>query len=321
MSVVRPLLFAACLVAVACTTSAPPTGPGPVPPMATGPCGLSAAPSFADHVIWIWMENHDYADVIGASAAPYATDLAARCAVVTDFHSVGSPSLPNYIAAASGSTQGITDNDVPLAHPIGVPNIFSLVKASGREWRSYQESAPGNCSSATTALYAVKHDPAPYFTNIAVDCLSWDVPMGTTSSGNFLSDLNAGHLPAFASITPNLCNDTHDCSVATGDQWLAAWIPKIVAAPNYVAGDTAIFIVWDEGRAADHVPAIIVSPFTRVGAVSNTRFDHYSLLKTTEQLLGLSPNLANASSATSMLAVFFSGSIGVPQRIIERFEF
>jgi len=52
-----------------------------------------------------------------------------------------------------------------------------------------------------------------------------------------------------------------------------------------------------------HVPTIVISPTTPVGATSATFFDHYSLLGTTEQLLGL-PRLASASSATTMTAAF-----------------
>jgi phospholipase C len=288
--------------------------PGNPQPNSTTPCGTSGASSVADRVIWIWMENHDYASVIGASDAPYENALASKCALLTNYHSISSPSLPNYIAATSGSTQGIGDNNPPSAHPLDAVNLFSQVKASGRQWRSYQENAPANCSSATTALYAVKHDPAPYYTNLAGDCGNWDVPMGTTSGGTFLSDLNAGALPTFTFITPNLCNDTHDCSVNTGDQWLASWVPKILDGPNYRAGHTVLFLIWDEGSATDRIPAIVVSPFTKAGLSTGTRFDHYSLLKTTEQLLGLNTNLGNAANAASMIPEIFSSSAITIQR-------
>ena len=299
------------LVLGAACQSVPPNGPGGPPqgnpqPSSTHPCGTAISAPVAEHVIWIWMENRDYAHVIGASEAPYENALAAKCGLLTNYHSVAKPSLPNYIAATSGSTQGIADNEPPSVHPLGVANLFSQIKATGRQWRSYQESAPGNCSSATTTLYAVKHDPAPYYTNLASDCASWDVPMGTTSGGNFLSALNAGALPAFTFITPNLCNDTHDCPVNTGDQWLASWVPKILDGPNYRDGNTVLFLMWDEGLVTDRIPAIVVSPFTRIGMTTDTRFDHYSLLKTTEQLLGIMPHLGNAASATSMIAELFA---------------
>jgi hypothetical protein len=298
----------------ACTTVLPPE-PTPAffvqPREVTGACGTSPGPVVVHHVIWIWMENHDYVDIIGSSSSPYVNELALLCGLATNYNTIAKPSLPNYIAAASGSTQGIADNDSPSAHRLTVPSIFSQVKDAGMQWRSYQESAPRNCPSESAGLYAVRHDPAPYFTNLAADCVNWDVPMGTTTSGAFLADLNAGALPAFSFITPNLCNNTHDCPILTGDQWLASWIPKIVTAPNYKSGHTVIFLTWDEGVATSHVPAIVISPFTRWGASSSARFDHYSLLRTTEELLGVPVGLGNAASAASMRAAFFSGGTSV----------
>ena len=282
-----------------------PSGPGPDPQ--SGPCGTTTRPAAVDHVIWIWMENHDTSEVIGAGAAPYINQLASLCGLATNYNGVDHPSLPNYIASVSGSTQGIIDNGPPAVHPLNVPSLYSQLRSLGRQWRNYEESAPGNCPSDSLGLYAVRHDPAPYFTNIADDCQNWDVPMGTTTSGIFLNDLSAGGLQAFSFITPDVCNDTHDCAVEVGDSWLASWIPKILSGPNYRAGNTAIFIVWDEGNTGNHVPAVVISPFTPVGAVSNTRFDHYSLLRTTGELLGLPTHLLNANAATSMRSAFFGG--------------
>jgi len=82
--------------------------------------------------------------------------------------------------------------------------------------------------------------------------------MGTTTAGNFLSDLANDALPAFSFVTPNLCNDTHDCPVATGDAWLQSWLAKILASPGYQAGTTVIFLTWDEddGSASNRVATI-----------------------------------------------------------------
>jgi phosphatidylinositol-3-phosphatase len=136
------------------------------------------------HVVWIWMENRDYAEVIGSGAAPYENQLAAQCGVAANYTAIGAPSLPNYIAAISGSTQGISDNNPPASHPLNVASLYSQLATAGLQWRNYEESAPSNCPSVDFGQFAVRHDPAPYFTNIAAACANWDVPMGTTSGGN-----------------------------------------------------------------------------------------------------------------------------------------
>jgi phosphatidylinositol-3-phosphatase len=273
----------------------------PTPPPPSAPCGTATTPrSTYTHVIWIFMENHPYSQIIGnTTAAPYENQLAGQCGLATNYHAVTHPSLPNYIAATSGDYWGIADDDPPSSHPLSVPSIYSQVKRAGLTWRDYEESAPGNCPRAPSGTYAVKHDPAPYYTGIRSDCANWDVPMGTISSGAFLTDLDNGTLPAFAFVTPNRCNDTHDCSIQTGDAWLKSWVPKIVSSSAYESGKTVLFLTWDEddGSSSNHVPTIVVSSTTPAGTRSATSFTHYSLLKTTEQLLGIGTYLAHAGDA------------------------
>ena len=284
------------------------TGPAQPPPVG-GPCGTRATPPgrYA-HVIWIVMENHAYSQVIGSASAPYENQLAGQCGLATNYKAVTHPSLPNYIAMTSGDTQGVSDDNPPSSHPLSAASIFSQVKAAGLTWRSYEEAMPSNCYLGSSGRYAVKHNPAAYFVPIRSDCAVWDVPMGTTSGGAFLNDLSANTLPAFSFVTPDMCNDTHDCGVGTGDSWLQGWIPKIVASPAYQSGNTAIVLTWDEDdfTTVNQVATIVISPTTTPGTRSATAFNHYSLLKTTEQMLGISTYLGHAGDAgtTSMRSAF-----------------
>lgn len=246
------------------------------------------------------MENKPYGSVIGSASAPYENALAKDCGLAGNYHGVTHPSLPNYIAATGGSTFGIVDDANPAAHQLSAESIFGQLSAHGLNWRSYEESMPAACAQSPSGEYAVKHNPAAYFISIRSACMADDVPLG----GNLDRDIASGTLPSFAFVTPNLCDDTHDCSVRTGDNWLANWIPKIVAGPNYRAGNTLVVLTWDEGvRSGNQIPTIVVAPTVPVGTVSGQRFDHYSLLRTTEDLLGL-PRLANAAGAPSLAAAF-----------------
>jgi hypothetical protein len=269
----------------------------PAPPA----CGLKAGPpaTYA-HVIWIWMENHSLDDVIGH--ARYLTQLAQGCGLATDYTAITHPSLPNYIAATSGDTQGVTDDLGPTSHPLNVQSIFGQASSAG----SYEESMPSNCSFGSPGKYAVRHNPETYYTPVAAACAVDDVPLGTNKSGALATAVANDTLPAFTFITPNLCDDMHDCSVSKGDAWLRRWIPQIVAGPGYQSGNTAIFVVWDEddGSQSNIVPAIVVSPYTTPGTTSATAFTHYSLLRTTEELLGIGTYLRNAASAPSMRSAF-----------------
>ena len=79
-----PILVAGLAPLVAMSTAKPAD--------AAGPCGtVSTAPAYT-HVIWIWMENHSFSDVIGnTSQAPYINTLAGECGLATNYHNLSSP--------------------------------------------------------------------------------------------------------------------------------------------------------------------------------------------------------------------------------------
>jgi phosphatidylinositol-3-phosphatase len=283
-------------------------------------CGRTAKPPTTwAHVVWIWMENQDYPNVVGSSQAPYENgSLIADCGLATNYHNITHPSLPNYLAATSGAI--LAHNDCgPDSCPTSAPSLFAQLSAAGKSWRAYQESMPTNCSHANAGDYAARHNPPVYYTPVAADCARFDMPMGDAGSGNLAGDLRAGSLPDFSFITPNLCNDTHDCGVSTGDRWLADWVPRIIDSPAYRSGNTVLVVTWDEGSSGGgkdcatntsldgcHIPAIVVSPSTPSGTRSDVLFNHYSLLKTTEELLGLPATLGQAAdpATASMRGAF-----------------
>ena len=245
------------------------------------------------------MENKTWDQVLGnSSSAPYETGLAHQCGTATHYASVGRPSLPNYIGATSGSTQGISDDNAPSAHPITGDNLFRQVRAAGGSERSYDEAMTSSCQLSSSGQYAVKHNPAPYYTggDDRRACQADDV-----SFAAFAGDVAQGRLPTFAFVTPDLCNDTHDCDVKTGDAWLAQHLPDLLKSPTYRSGTTAVFVIWDEETP---MPNLIIAPSTHPGTVVTSSIDHYALLRTTEELLGLPTSLGAAASAPSLRAAF-----------------
>jgi hypothetical protein len=112
------------------------------------------------------------------------------------------------------------------------------------------------------------------------------------------TDLATGSLARFTVVVPDICNDTHDCPVATGDRWLEQWVTAVTASSTFAQGRTALFVVWDEPTP---MPFLAVAPSIRPGTVVKPAVDHYALLRTTEELLGL-PVLGTARTAPSMRA-------------------
>jgi phosphatidylinositol-3-phosphatase len=304
-------LLTAALTAVGVIVAA--LGTTPVASAATDPCGTEPTPPMYQHVIWIWMENHSFSDIIGnTSQAPFINTLAGECGLATNYHNITHPSLPNYVGATSGLalsglTQFSTDCNPGTLCSTSAPSIFG----QGESWKAYQESMPGNCFKSNSGEYAVRHNPPPYFTSLAT-CGSFDVPYTQLAT-----DLANNTLPAFSFITPNLIDDMHDGTIKQGDTWLSTELPKILSSSAYTSGTTAVFVTWDEGTGGStrancagnttdnscHVATIVVSPSTVAGSTSTTLFNHYSLLGTTEQLLG-EPLLGQAASNPTMTSAF-----------------
>lgn len=283
---------------------------------AAGPCGTAASAPAYKHVVWVWMENHSFNDIIGSSQAPYLNSLASQCGLATNYHNISHPSLPNYLAATSGLSRSVFGG-LPLTSYLDCnPGFLCETSASsifgqGESWKAYQETMPSNCDKSNSGEYAARHNPPAFYTSLS-GCSTSDVPYP-----HLAMDLANNTLPAFSFITPNLMDDMHDGTIAQGDSWLKSHLPAILASKAYTSGTTVVFITFDEGSGGDvaegcetntsdqscHVPTFVISPSTRAGTKSATLFNHYSLLGTAEQLLGL-PRLRQASSATTMTAAF-----------------
>jgi hypothetical protein len=264
-------------------------------------------------VVWIWFENHGYDEIVGSAAAPFINrTLIAGCGLATNAHNETHPSLPNYIAATSGLPPGrlgrwATDCNATAGCLTRAPSLFGQAAS----WGAYAESMPKPCVHWFTGPYAASHNPAVYYRALA-DCPLHDVPYARLQQ-----DLDADTLPAFVFVTPNMCHDMHNCPVETGDAWLAHAMRALVASAAYQRGTMAIFVTVDEGEHGRsdhctfnthdpgcHIPIIVVAPSTPAGTRSNALFNHYSLLRTTEEMLGITDYLGGARNAHSMRAAF-----------------
>jgi hypothetical protein len=256
---------------------------GSASPASPGPCGTGVRPPTTyRHVLVVVLENKSFSQV--ARSSPYLNGLARRCGLAASYRAITHPSLPNYLALTSGGTQGVTSDCTDCRSK--ARSIFGQL---GSGWRSYLEGMPGvGYRGSSSGDYAMKHNPAAYFERVDAAYATRAVPLGTLQAGPLIRDLRRNTLPRFGLIVPDLCHDEHDCSIADGDAWLADWLPVILASRAYRSGGTALFVTYDEGTYADNtVYTVVVSPSTPSGLVVRKPFDHYSLLRTIEQILGL----------------------------------
>jgi phosphatidylinositol-3-phosphatase len=248
--------------------------------------------STTSHVIVVVMENKEDAEVIGNSAAPYANQLARRYGRATQSYAIRHPSLPNYLALTSGSTHGI-DSDCTDCRVAGA-NIVDQLQARGISWRAYLEGQPGTCFKGSAAGgYAKKHNPFAYYDDIVG---SPSRCRNLVGFGRLASDLRQGHLPTYSWLSPNLCDDTHDCGVGAGDGFLRRTIPALL---RELGPQGFLVLTWDEGNSdqgccgaaarGGHVATILAGPDVRPGSTDAEPVDHYGVLATIESALGLAP--------------------------------
>ena len=266
----------------------PVPSPTPFPPSAT-PTPL--IPNFT-HIIMIVLENREFGSVIGNDEMGYFNELAREYTLLTQYYAIRHPSLPNYLAMIAGDTLGV-DSDCEDCFQ-NAPILPDQIEASGRTWKTYQEDMPHACFVGSRLNYAQKHNPFIYFDSIRLNADRCE--RGVVPYSELDADLAAGKLPDFIFITPNMCNDAHDCPLNIADIWLGKQVPYLMAYPGFQKGGL-IVLTWEEGQG-DHgccgfdpgggrVATVLISPKAKNGFEDPTPYTHFSLLKTIETAWGL----------------------------------
>jgi phosphatidylinositol-3-phosphatase len=286
------------LVAVGCTSSGSGGGQaGSTPPPAasssvagtSSPTDLVPTPA---HTVVVMMENHAYSEVIGSSAAPFLNQLGREGAVFTHSYAITHPSEPNYLALFSGSTHGVTDDSCPVE--LTAPNLAADLMAAGKTFAGYAEDLPKVGSPVCSAgEYARKHVPWADFRN---------VPASVSRPFTSFPATGFSKLPTVSFVIPNLCDDMHDCGVATGNAWLRAHLRSY--ASWAMTHDSLLIITWDEddGSQSNQIPTIFVGQQVQPGRYGE-RITHYSVLATIEAAYGL-PRDGNAANSAPIATIW-----------------
>jgi phosphatidylinositol-3-phosphatase len=187
----------------------------------------------------------------------------------------------------------------------------------------------GDSTSPPAFDYADRHNPFIYYPDIVGDnarCQAHDVPYADSSAG-LAADIAANTVPGFGFITPDTCHDGHDSPCANGDPgglvsadaWLQSNVPPLLAYLN--AHNGLLIITFDEGSPSDlsgcchggpggqqgeggRVGLVALGPGVKAGQVVHTAYDHASLMRTVEDLFGISAYLNNAAVSSPMSDLF-----------------
>lgn len=267
------------------------------------------------HVFLIMMENTGYDTLIGNPNAPFINAAAANYGLATNAYGVTHPSQPNYIAATSGSTNGVADDNDTT---IDVPNIVDQLEATSKTWKAYMQSY----SLCTTQLdhacgnqlYERKHNPFVSYLDVQTNPARM---ANLVDYSQFATDLASGQVADYIWISPDQCHDMHgrfdpgdscdfsqvDGLIAAGDAFLQSAVSAIMHSSAWT-GNSVIFITWDEsdftnsgfngfgddsgccdsipGEGGGHVMTITISHSDHRARRSDDPYNHYSILATIE---------------------------------------
>jgi hypothetical protein len=285
------------------------TGVSPTPPPTTGLFG---------HVAIVAEENTNYSSVT-SSSMPYLFGLMSQYGLATQYYANTHPSIGNYFMLTTGQILTNDDAQTPSSFPVSVDNVVRELVASGKTWKAYAESLPsvgyiGGDSTSGGGQYYVRHVPIAYLS---------DVQNSSTERQNLVpftqlaQDLSSGSLPKFSFITPNGCDDAHDCGLSTADNWLKNNIDPLIKNSVFQK-DGLLIIIFDESsndnsNGGGRVVSTLISPaFSKLGYQSITLYQHESVLRLMLEGLGVTLLPSAASTAPAMWEFFNTTGGGTP---------
>ncbi len=287
-----------------------------------------------DHVIVFIFENKGFRDIIGNPDAPFINRIGERHGLLTDYHAMAHPSLPNYAALVSGKTDGAHSDD-PRQRFSDRTVVESMV-LKGFSVKGYFQGLPspgflGDEYPPKKPLYVVRHNPFFLFPRMR-SSPEWRqriVPIGQLKR-----DLESGHLPSLSIVVGDLCHDMHGgkaCSehsqsslVQSGDRFLKGWVDRIRQSSEWRQKRTAVIVTWDEGRYpvwqrvansvhrkyprgwGGRVPLLVFTSFEKGPRTLGGYEDHRRLVRTIGAIFGIPDSMGG--SGKTLPPELFTGS-------------
>jgi phosphatidylinositol-3-phosphatase len=319
------LCLAASLTLPGCAPGPTSTSPSPGARVSPSPAAHPSQVPHLSHVALVVLENTSYDKALHD---PAFAALAAKGALLRRYYAVAHHSLPNYLALTSGATAtDKTQADCPKFDcSLSDPSVATQLDTAGLTWQGYFGATTEPCRTPVPGQedpyqkgYVTHHNPFAYYPALGAN------PSGGTAAcqahlrplGELGDDAGAGKLPSFSMLVADSCEDGHDgpCAdgrpggIRTAGQWVTAAANTVIKSPAWSA-NSAFVIVFDESDAGDNtgccghsqgggrVAGVVLSGMIAPGTVSDHPYDHYSLLRTIEDGLGLAGHLGGAGTPT-----------------------
>jgi hypothetical protein len=265
----------------------------------------------------VYLENKGYTDIVGSPNAPYLNSIINAYGFGSNYYALTHPSDPNYYPILGGTDFG-TNFNCP-ANCFDAPNLADNIEAAGKTWAGYAEGGGGYTTPTDRlpflAFSDIYNDPARVAahlfdltqlgSDLAVPAMApnfvWFAADDGTNMEGPTDTLDGVIRWALSQLT------THQYNVAAGDAWLQDTLPVILDSATWQdpLQRSAIVITFDEdynnlstgiGNQGNHIVTVVIPSQGAVSSgmrqghfVADDHNNHYSLLRTIEDALGLPP--------------------------------
>ena len=232
------------------------------------------------HIVVVVLENTKFKD---AKATPFLGGLAQKGALLTNYKGVVHPSQPNYIAMISGNTHGILTN---IDANLDKLHLGDLLEDAGLSWKAYAEGYPGNgFLGSKSGRFVRKHVPFLSFKSVQS---SPQRLARVVDAWEFAKDQKYNTLPSFSMVIPDQDNNGHDTNVARASYSMSTFLSPMINDPE-IMKDTLLVVTFDEDDGSDgnKVYTVFLGAGVKVNSTSKQDYNHYSLLRTIEEIYKL----------------------------------
>lgn len=296
--------------------------------MTPGPAGAgppsnaqsSSVPQFGNEFLLV-LENNNYSSEVGSPNMPYLNSLINKYGLATNYYATTHPSIGNYFSLTTGEILTNNEGETPSSFPVSNDNIIRELIKAGKTWKDYAESIPSvGYLGGDSGNYYVRHNPIAYFTDVNCGTSACLVQaQNIVPFTQLATDISNNMLPDFGYIVPNVCDDAHDCSLATADNWLKNNIAPLINTPAFQKNGLLVIITDEDENIGNSCPTtgstssncggqvatVVISPLLKSSGIKiSTFYNHFCLLRTLMQGLGLT-TFPGVSSSSTALANFF----------------
>lgn len=284
-----------------------------------------------DHVFMVYLENKGVGQIVGSPNAPNINSLIDQYGYASNYYGLTHPSDPNYYPIIGASDFGFNYNCPSNCFPVGTPNLADSIEAAGLNWAGYMDGGGGYSDPTDRlpflAFTDIYNDPDRVAAHLFdLSQLGADLEDPSTAP-NFVwfsadDETNMEGPTDFPGgifhWVLGFLSPAHQYNVKAGDEFLQGPVETIMDSATWQSPDerSIIVVTFDEdynnittgvGNEGNHIVTVVIPNQAAIDSgmrdghfVADDHYNHYSLLRTIEDSLGVGPLTNNDKYANPM---------------------